>query len=291
MAEEDARFQLASTAFVEGGRIPDEYTCKGHNISPPLSWIGILLESVVMPVVYRRVPFITISHSSREDLARIGVSPKRCSVIYCGLDHDQYRPGQAKAQRPSLIYLGRLMHYKRVDMLIRFMIPIAEDHPEAVLHVVGFGPAEDELRRTVDHCGMRGRVVFHGHVSEEEKVSRLQQAWVLVTASMKEGWGLVAVEANACGTPAVAFNVPGLCEAIDHLHSGLLAESEKEFVDAVLRVLEDRGYRDRLSRAALKHAEQFSWDRAAALSLAILSSQIDCSARRANLVLRHQEQR
>ena len=256
--------------------------------SPPLSWIGILLESVVMPLVYRRVPFITISHSSREDLARIGVSPRKCSVVYCGLDHDQYRPGQAKAQRPSLIYLGRLMHYKRVDMLIRFMIPILEDHPEAVLHVVGFGPAENELKRTVDQYGLRDRVVFHGHVSEEEKVRRLQQAWVLVTASMKEGWGLVAVEANACGTPAVAFNVAGLCEAIDHPHAGLLVETEKDFVNAVLRVLEDRGYRDRLSQAALKHAEQFSWDKAAALSLGILSSQVDYSSRKANLVLRHQ---
>jgi len=279
-------------------RIPK--VCIAHHVhteqfrtefSPPLSWIGILLESVVMPLVYRRVPFITISHSSREDLARIGIGPRRCSVVYCGLDHDRYRPGQTRTQRPSLIYLGRLMHYKRVDMLVRFMVPITKDCPEAVLHVVGFGPAENELRQMVDQYGLGDHVVFHGHVSEEEKVSWLQQAWVLVTASMKEGWGLVAVEANACGTPAVAFNVPGLCEAIDHPHSGLLAESEEEFVDAVLCVLEDQGYRDRLSQAALKHAEQFSWDKAAAPCLGILSSQVDYSARWANLVLRHQEQR
>jgi glycosyltransferase involved in cell wall biosynthesis len=257
----------------------------------PLSWIGILLESVVMPLVYRWVPFITISDSSREDLARIGIESRRCSVVHCGLDHDQYRPGQAKTQYPSLIYLGRLMHYKRVDMLIRFMVPITERHPEAVLHVVGFGPAESELRQMVDQYGLRDHVVLHGHVSEEEKVGWLQRAWVLLTASMKEGWGLVAVEANACGTPAIAFNVPGLCEAIDHPRSGLLAESEAEFAEAVLRVLEDRGYRDELSQAALKYAERFSWDQTAALSLSILASQVDCSARRANLVLRHQEQR
>jgi glycosyltransferase involved in cell wall biosynthesis len=92
---------------------------------------------------------------------------------------------------------------------------------------------------------------------------------------MKEGWGLVAVEANACGTPAIAFNVPGLCEAIDHPRSGLLAESEEEFVELVLRVLEDGDLRDRLSRAALKHAEQFNWDKAAPRSLSILVSEVN----------------
>jgi glycosyltransferase involved in cell wall biosynthesis len=270
-------------------RIPK--VCIAHHVhteqfhtefSPPLSWIGIFLESVVMPLVYRRVPFITISQSSRTELARIGINPERCSVVYCGLDHDQYRPGQAKAQQPLLICLGRLMRYKRVDMLIRLMVPIVEEHPDAVLHVVGFGP-ENELKRIVDQYGLGDHVVFHGRVSEGEKIRWLQQAWVLVTASMKEGWGLVAVEANACGTPAVAFSVPGLCEAIDHSHSGLLAESEEEFVKAVLRILEDGDFRDRLSRAAVKRAEQFNWDETATQSLGILLSEVNCAVKKGQL--------
>ena len=232
-----------------------------------------------MPLVYRRVPFVTISQSSRDELARIGISPKRCSVVYCGLDHDLYRPGHAKTQQPSLMYLGRLMHYKRVDMLIRFMGPIISECPDAVLHIVGWGPAENELKQMVDQYRLGDHVVFHGHVSEQEKISWLQRAWVLVTASMKEGWGLVAVEANACGTPAIAFNVPGLCEAIDHSHSGLLAEGEEEFVKVVLRVLEDGDFRDRLSQAALKHAEQFNWDKTATLSLSILVSEVDSAVK------------
>ena len=271
-------------------RIPK--VCIAHHVhteqfrtefSLPLSWIGILLESVVMPLVYRWIPFITVSQSSHEELAHIGINPKRCSVVYNGLDHDQYRPGRAKAQQPALIYLGRLMHYKRVDMLIRFMVPITEQYPDAVLHVVGFGPAENKSKQMVDQYGLRDHVAFHGHVSEEEKVRWLQQAWVLVTASPKEGWGLVTVEANACGTPAIAFNVPGLCEAIGDPHSGLLVESEEEFIEAVLRILEDGDFRDSLSQAALKHAEQFNWDKTATQSLDILLSEVDHTVKGATL--------
>ena len=246
-----------------------------NEFSPPLSWIGIFLESVVMPLVYRRVPFITISQSSREALANIGIDLQRCSVVYCGLDHDLYRPGQAKTQRPSLVYLGRLMSYKRVDMLIRFMASITEQYPDAVLHMVGSGPYEDELKQAADQHGVGDCVVFHGYVSEEGKVSLLQQAWVLVTASMTEGWGLVVIEANACGTPAISFNVPGLCEAIDNPHSGLLAEGEGEFVECVLRLLGERDFRNSLSQCALKHSQRFNWDETAKKSLTILKGVVN----------------
>jgi glycosyltransferase involved in cell wall biosynthesis len=239
--------------------------------SPPLSWIGIFLESVVMPIVYRQVPFITISQSSRQELATIGINPEKCSVVYCGLNHGLYRPGGAKTQRPSLIYLGRLMRYKRVDMLIRFMGPILKECPDAVLHVVGHGPAGAELAQMVDQCGLAEHVILHGFVSEDDKVHLLQQAWALVIASMNEGWGLVAVEAHACGTPAIAFNVPGLCEAVGCPDAGMLVESEDEFVQAVCRVLQDQDYRDKLTQATIGHAGQFNWDKTAARTLHILA--------------------
>ena len=114
-------------------------------------------------------------------------------------------------------------------------------------------------------------MIFHGHVSEDEKKCLLQRAWVFVTASMKEGWGLVAVEANACGTPAVAFNVPGLCEAIDNPHSGYLVENEEEFVQAVVQLMQDSSLRSDMSYRAVEHARDFCWDDTAAQTFDILT--------------------
>jgi len=167
------------------------------------------------------------------------------------------------------------MRYKRVDMLIRFMVRIVEEQPDALLDIAGAGPVDDALKRLVRSYGLEDHVVFHGHVSEAEKVRLLQEAWVLVTASMKEGWGLVVIEANACGTPAIAFNVPGLCESIAHTHTGLLAESEEDFVALVLRTLGDHGLRRDLSQNAVKFAGRFSWDEAAEKSLMILTEAVE----------------
>jgi glycosyltransferase involved in cell wall biosynthesis len=239
--------------------------------SLPLSWIGIFLESVAMPWLYRRVPFITISQSSRDEMARIGISPKRCSVVYCGLDHDQYRPGQAKLLQPSLICLGRLMNYKRVDMLIRLMVPVLEQCPDTVLHVAGSGPAEVRLERLVDQLGLQDHVVLHGHVSEQEKVHLLQQSWLLAIPSIREGWGLVVIEANACGTPAITFDVSGLREAVDNRRTGLLVTSQEDFVNGVCHVLRDAVFRASLTHGALEHASTFSWDETSRQTLEILS--------------------
>ena len=243
--------------------------------SPPLSWIGIFMESRIMPLVYKRVQFITISKGSRSDLVSIGVNPEKCSVVYCGLDHDIYHPSDIKTDNPSLIYLGRLMRYKRVDLLVEFMRSILKESPTVVLNIVGFGPTWYELKQLISKYGLEDHIIVHGHVSEPQKVRLLQQAWALVIASMNEGWGLVAVEANACGTPAIAFRVPGLCEAIDNPHSGFLVENEEEFLDRVFRILQDSQLREKMEIAAINHAKEFNWNKTAERSLEIMESVID----------------
>lgn len=243
--------------------------------APPLSWIGIFLESIVMPWAYRKVPFITISKSSREELINLGVTPSQCSIVYCGLDHDLYCPDETKTSYPSVLYLGRLMDYKRVDMLIEMLPSILERVPEAVLHILGSGPARPELVQLTQQLSLEEHVVFHGYVSDGEKIGWLQRAWVLVTASMKEGWGLVALEANACGTPVVSFDVPGLCEVVDNPHSGLLVESRKEFSQAVLQLLQNPGRRSDMEGNAVKYASEFSWDKTARRTFDFLTKVCD----------------
>jgi glycosyltransferase involved in cell wall biosynthesis len=238
--------------------------------SPPLSWIGVYLESTVMPIVYKRVTFITISEGSHNDLVGIGIDPERCSVVYCGLDHVSLHPGNPKTNFPSLVYLGRLMRYKRVGLLINFMEPILREYPNAVLNILGSGPDIKNLMQIVKDKKLENNVVFHGYVSEERKIKLLQESWIMVIASMKEGWGLVILEANACGTPAIAFNVSGICEAIENSKSGLLVDNEGEFVETTCMLLRDHDLRSRLSIGAIERSKAFNWEIAAAQTLHIL---------------------
>ena len=170
---------------------------------------AFLLERAPLLVLYPGVPVLTISQSSREDLVALGVERERIHVVYCGLDAGLLAPGP-EAPEPTLIYLGRLKQYKRIELLF----DVLEAIPEAHLDIAGDGDHRRALEAAVDDRGLRERVTFHGHVDEEEKARLLARAWVALTASSAEGWCLTVLEAGACATPTAAMRVGGLGEAI-----------------------------------------------------------------------------
>jgi hypothetical protein len=105
------------------------------------------------------------------------------------------------------------------------------------------------------------RETLHGHVDEETKHDLLASSWVLAVPSLKEGWGLVVVEAAAHATPTVGFRAAGgLRESVHDGVGGLLVDDYAGFVASLEQVLTDPGLRDRLEVGARAHAYTFSWD-------------------------------
>ena len=111
---------------------------------------------------------------------------------------------------PTLLYLGRLKRYKRPEALL----DVLEAVPDAVLEVAGAGDQREAFEAEVERRGLRNRVVMHGFVPEQDKAALYSRAWVALTASGAEGWGLTVMEAAICGTPTAALRVGGLSEAI-----------------------------------------------------------------------------
>lgn len=229
----------------------------------PLAWFAGFLERVLMPFVYRKTPFVTVSRSSREDMERLGIGKAGITVVHPGVSLEFFAKG-TKHRRPSILYLGRLKEYKSVDVLLSAFRKVIGEHPEAELVIAGDGDDEKRLKRIAYEELRLGsdRVKFVGHVSEEEKRSLLQRAWMLVNPSMMEGWGIVAIEANACGTPVVASNVPGLRDSVKNPHSGFLVPygDVDAFAERMLDIIRDRNLRKQLSIGAREWAEEFDWN-------------------------------
>ena len=164
-----------------------------------------------------------------------------------------------------MVYLGRLKAYKRLDRLILAMKEVRREIPDAELLIAGSGDVEDELKRQSKELGLGSAVKFHGFIDEREKLRLLRSAWLFVTPSQKEGWGLTVIEANACGTPAIAYDVPGLRDSIRDGYNGILVKKydEASLARAIIRLLKDDDRRAELCRAALSWAERFSWDKSA----------------------------
>ncbi len=238
--------------------------------SPPVAAYVVALEALI-PMAYRRAPFLAISESTRDDLVRRGVAPGRVAVVHCGMDHETYRfdPAVDKSPEPSIVFLGRLRRYTGVDWVMRAMPRVRARVPAARLVVVGDGPFRADLERHARELGVSAAVDFRGFLPRAGKVRALQQAWVLVQPSPKEGWGLTVVEAGACGTAVVAADSPGLRDSVRRDETGLLVPygDDARLADALARVLEDEPLRRRLEAAGRAWAARFTWPDCAARSL------------------------
>lgn len=222
--------------------------------------VGWWLESGVAPAVYRRSEYVAVSDSTRSELVGLGVDAGRITVIHNGTDVVA-DPEAVRSPSPVITVLGRLVPHKRVEMAIEATAALRSDFPELHLFVVGSGWWRPKLEEYAAALGVESAVTFTGQVSEAEKHRLLAESWVLAFPSVKEGWGLVVVEAGVHGTPAVAFrDAGGLRDSIHDGESGLLCEDGQEaFTAALRRILADPVERDRLGAGAMEWVTRFRW--------------------------------
>jgi glycosyltransferase involved in cell wall biosynthesis/O-antigen/teichoic acid export membrane protein len=229
---------------------------------------AFLLETLPLRLLYRGSTFVTVSQSSAEAISAHGIPPEQISVSYNGVESGAFGPGE-RADEPTLIYLGRLKRYKRVEVLLDAL----ESLPGARLDIVGEGDHRDALEAEIEERGLTDRVHLHGHVDEPTKVALLQRAWVHVTASPREGWGLNVMEAAACGTASVGVAEGGLKESIVHGQTGLLAQDPRELADLTRQLLHDHPMREALGAGALERARLLTWDRSAERTFGVLAQE------------------
>lgn len=238
--------------------------------------VGWFLESKVAPHVYRRNRYVTVSKSTRSELAELGVDPRRVDLVYSGNDRPEDLDTFARLERtekPSMLFLGRLVPHKHVEQAVDILASRAESHPDLELHVVGGGYWENEIAEHARSLGVSDRVHLHGFVEESRKHELLAKAWVVVMPSHKEGWGLTIVEAGLHATPAVAYGFAGgPSESIVHGRTGLLADSATEFEEHVITLVDDAALRRDLGRTARLYASSFDWVRAGRRLESVISS-------------------
>ena len=213
------------------------------------------------------VPVITISNSSKKSLQSLGF--KKIHLVYPGVS--KISTNIKKRKNPTIIYLGRLKRAKRPDHALEAFKIVKKEIPNAELWIVGQGYLRKKLEKQAKKIK---DVKFFGYVSEKKKFELLSKAWLSVNPSVMEGWGIVVIESNACGTPCVGYNIPGLSDSIVNGKTGILVENGniKKLAEAIIKILKDEKLRKRLSKNALNWSKKFSWDKSAEKFLKIISS-------------------
>ncbi|MTK05312.1 glycosyltransferase family 4 protein [Micromonospora sp. CP22] len=226
---------------------------------PLMCRLGWWIESWLAVRLYRRCRYVTVSEASRAELVALGVDAERIDVVPNGTP-PVTGPSLPRTPNPSLVVLGRLVPHKRVEIALQTVAELAEELPDLELVVAGQGWWEEPLRARCAALGITDRVRFSGFVSEDEKHALLSSAWLALTPSLKEGWGLTIVEAAARSTPTVAFRYAGgVAEAMVDMETGLLVDDEAEFTAVVRDLLADDVRRKAMGEAALAHAARYTW--------------------------------
>ena len=245
--------------------------------SVPLAAATWLMERP-LGTFYRNVPAMAVSRSTARDLGERGLDEEAIAVIPNGVDLGHCSPGgpQDRFDVPTVLYLGRLKRYKRVDLPIRAVADLRAGGVPVRMVVAGTGDHEATLRALAIELGVGDAVEFPGYVSEEEKLRLFRGAWVHVLTSPKEGWGITNLEAAACGTPTVASDSPGLRDSVVDGETGFLVPHEDvgALARRIRRLVEDTTLRDRLGEGARRFAERFTWDRAAEDTEAFLEAKV-----------------
>jgi D-inositol-3-phosphate glycosyltransferase len=217
------------------------------------------------------------------ELLRTGGDRRRISVVPCGVDLDLFRP-DAPAEprsrdRHRIVAVGRLVERKGVGNVIAALARMLRSGgPDTELVIAG-GPDRAELdgdpdvqrlRRVAREHGVEDRVVFRGRVGRADLPALLRSADLAVCVPWYEPFGIVPLEAMACGTPVVASAVGGLVDTVVHGKTGLHVQprSVEQLVDALAELLPDADRRRSLGAAGARRARtRYSWDRVAAQTL------------------------
>ncbi len=193
-----------------------------------------------------------------------GYSDKHCEVVYLGLDSDRFKSDATVEREPWITCVAKLTRFKNVDKIISAVELLVDAGNAGVqLHIVGTGNAQVELQKLTIRLGLEQRVTFHGRLSDTDMVRLLQGSRGLCLASVDEPFGLVAVEALACGTPVIAVNSGGPAEIIGQSQAGLLIErpDSQSIANAIKTLIDEPLMFSRRSKAALTRSTEFDWER------------------------------
>lgn len=252
-----------------------------HHVHGPMweqvmpKWLapaGRILESRIAPPFYRRGLTVTPSDATRDELLDLGFRHDRVRAVRNGVD-SSFSPGGERAPAPMLLAVGRLAPVKRFDRVIEAAVVAHATVPALRLDIVGSGPLAGALQAQIDRAGATDWIRLVGRVCDEQLVDHYRRAWLVVSGSIAEGWGLSLTEGAACGTPSVATDIRGHRSSVLDGTSGLLVTPDR-LGDTIGALVQDDERLADLRAGALAWAAELSWETSAAGITEALHAQV-----------------
>jgi glycosyltransferase involved in cell wall biosynthesis len=221
-------------------------------------FFGKLTEKIMVNLTDK---IITVSEKTKKDLKKLKPQEKSI-VIPNGIDLAEINRTQPNMMKSDVIFAGRLIKEKNTELLIKALVQVKNVLPDVKCIIIGDGPEKHNLEKLTNEIGLNKTVEFSGFLEEEPGlISHMKSSQVLVLPSKREGFGMVVIEANACGLPVVVIDHPmnAAKDLIKNNRNGFIAEnSEESLAINIIKALESK---NEMEDSCKKFAQEYDWDK------------------------------
>ena len=227
---------------------------------------NILFQKPNERYVVSKIPnIIAVSSQAKNVISEMTQS--KIHVIPNGIDFEDIQKVQPhkSIEHPIILFIGNLEKLKDIDSLIKAIPIIKKSIPNIRVFIGGEGSEENKLKKLAKKLNIEENVKFLGFASGDYKYSWYKTADLCVIPSLYETFGIVCLEAMACGKPVVASNIGGIPFVVEDRETGLLFEcgNAKDLAEKVIFLLQNEELREKMGEAGRKRAEEFTWDKIA----------------------------
>ena len=224
-----------------------------------LGFIGIFGKLVENLMVNLTDKIITVSCKTKNDLNKIKSSEKAV-IIPNGIDFKEITEINPSIEKSDVIFAGRLIKEKNTDLLLRALVQVKKSLPNIKCFIIGDGPEKRNLEILRDDLHLRGNVEFLGFLEDQSLISHLKSSLVFALPSTREGFGMVVLEANACGLPVVVINHPmnASKDLVKDNINGFIAEFSVDSLSN--KILEGINGKCRMEDSCIDFARGYDWD-------------------------------
>lgn len=248
---------------------------KPLNLLPAL--LGPLFEPWMFKLMYTKVPFITVSESTKKDLTQWNIPERNITVIHNGVITLHPKSTQ-KEHIKTILFVGALSKDKGIEEALKAFQKIHQQKPDWQFWIAGKGDTGyvDTLQTLSRQYGIDKQTTFFGFVSQEKKFELMSRAHILINPSHREGWGLVNIEANAMETPVVGYDVVGVRDSVQNGKTGILVPfgDSSSLAQNIIELVSDEQKYKTFAQNAKKWSDQFTWEKATKVSLEYLQNLI-----------------
>lgn len=238
-----------------------------HEAKPPLNFLGYhVLEPTWTRILGRSgVPLITISESTKQEMAGYGFRPDRTHIISEGIELtplDSLDKAH-KFKQPTMLSLGGVRAMKRTLDQIKAFELARQKMPDLQLKIAGdaSGDYGKKVLEYIKQSPHASAIDYLGRIAPRDKPTLMRSCHLIAVTSVKEGWGLIVTEANSQGTPAVVYDVPGLRDSVRHQQTGLVTEPRpSSLADGIVELLKNNTSYKKLQHAAWQWSKQINFN-------------------------------